>query len=369
MATPAAVVVYECEAYADMFSHESVTHRKVAQEIAALLGAPFHGEYGASGSGTGPFYFVPADTLDVSVAATLGVTSADHLFGGVVPADFVATKSITHPLVEPGSIAPPGWHPLFGERVRGVVLPGYTAFSLDDARVAAGRLLQAGPLRVKAPSAKGGLGQQVVRSLRELDDYLAGVDPGGLSREGLVLEKNLVRVETYSVGQVSVGGLVVSYCGTQRLTRNNHGHDVYGGSTLQLLRGGFDALLNVPLTRHAQIAVTQATHYHEAAIACFDGMFASRCNYDVAHGVDASGQWHGGVLEQSWRIGGATGAELAALAVLRDNPLRQRVVASTCEIYGRDAEAPPDALIYFHGEDSRLGPLLKYARVDDDGGS
>ena len=42
--------------------------------------------------------------------------------------------------------------------------------------------------------------------------------------------------------------------------------------------------------------------------------FASRRNYDVVAGLDARGQRRCGVLEQSWRVGGASPAELVALA-------------------------------------------------------
>ena len=40
-------------------------------------------------------------------------------------------------------------------------------------------------------------------------------------------------------------------------------------------------------------------------------------------GVNASGQWCSGVLEQSWRAGGATGAEIAALEAFQADPARR----------------------------------------------
>ena len=73
----------------------------------------------------------------------------DDLFGGVVPHPFVATKAITHPLVEPDAAAPEGWSHGFARRVRSVVLPGFTAFTLQDARKAGLRLLERGPVRLK----------------------------------------------------------------------------------------------------------------------------------------------------------------------------------------------------------------------------
>jgi len=125
---------------------------------------------------------------------------------------------------------------------------------------------------------------------------------------------------THSVGQVQVGHLMASYFGTQRLTINHRGHDVYGGSTLVVSRGAFADLLRLDLQADVRTAVEQALVYHGAATTSFSGLFASRCNYDVAQGVDDSGRCHSGVLEQSWRIGGASGAEAAALHALRDDP-------------------------------------------------
>ena len=82
----------------------------------------------------------------------------------------------------------------------------------------------------------------------------------------------------------------------------------------------------------------------------------------MAQGVDDSGAWRSGVLEQSWRIGGATGAELAALAAFDADPALRVVRAATTEIYG-GAEPPPDADVYFHGVDRHVGPITKYTRT------
>jgi hypothetical protein len=69
------------------------------------------------------------------------------------------------------------------------------------------------------------------------------------------------------------------------------------------------------------------------------------------------------VLEQSWRIGGASGAEVAALEAFRADPGLRAVRASTVEIYG-EAEPPPNATVYFQGVDERDGPMTKYARTE-----
>ena len=130
-----------------------------------------------------------------------------------------------------------------------------------------------------------------------------------------------------------------------------------------MVRGDFDALDQLALDPGARSAVGKARSYHDAALGCFAGMFASRCNYDVAAGCDAAGQPCVGVLEQSWRLGGASGAEVAALEAFNDDPALQSVRASTTEVHGPGVAVPDGATVYFCGVDDRLGPITKYAQV------
>jgi hypothetical protein len=309
-------------------------------------------------------YFVPCDTLDAQMARQLGIRSWRDLFGGVAPRPFVATKVITHGLVGADAMAPQGWSEICGGCLEDVVLEGWSAFSAEDARWACGWLLRGGAVRVKDARGVGGAGQAVVRDMAGLDALLASTDAAHLARHGLVLERNLNQVRTCSVGQVRVGEWLLSYHGQQRLTRNHRSEQVYGGSTLHLVRGDFDELLRQPLTKEARTAVDQALVYHRVATSCFPGLIASRCNYDVAQGLDDAGVWHSGVLEQSWRIGGASGAEVAALQAWCENPALRWVTASTHECYGDGAQVPADAQLHFDGIDPVVGRLVKYATVD-----
>jgi hypothetical protein len=93
----------------------------------------------------------------------------------------------------------------------------------------------------------------------------------------------------------------------------------------------------------------------------------SRSNYDVAQGVDGDGVWRSGVLEQSWRIGGASGAEVLALRAFGDDPGLRWVEASTYELYADDVALPPGAEVHFDGSDRDVGRLVKYAVVEDRG--
>jgi len=359
------VVVSSCKDWGNPQCHESVTQGALASKLAAIKGYEFAGEFDAAKAYSGPVYFVPGDTLvGADAARRLGVRGEQDLFGGLVPFAFVATKVLTHPLPEPHSAAPPGWSSAFAGMVGDVVLPGYSVFSIEDADGAARKLLRDGPLRIKEPGGIGGLGQSVVTDAAQLAAILDGFDPRRLAHEGLVIEKNLADVVTYSVGQVRVGELLATYYGIQHLTRNRRGKEVYGGSDLVLVRGDFDALLDREIDGDLRTAIAQARRYHAAALACYPGMFASRCNYDIAQGRDEHGDWHSGVLEQSWRIGGASGAELAALEAFQADPGLKVVAASTTELHEQNPPVPADAWVYFQGIDQRAGPLTKYARCE-----
>jgi hypothetical protein len=163
---------------------------------------------------------------------------------------------------------------------------------------------------------------------------------------------------------VQVGPLLASYCGMQATTQDHFGREVYGGSQLTVIRGGFDALLELDLGAGTRTAVAQARAYHAAAIAAFPGMYASRCNYDVVQGFDDQRQWRSGVLEQSWRIGGASGAEIAALEAFQADPRLDVVRASTTELYQANPVLPDDAMVYCRQIDPATGPIVKYARIE-----
>lgn len=365
------VAVYEIPGRPLDCEYEIESCRRIAQRLAVLKGLDYLGDYRdvSDGSGLaagGPLYLVPTDTLIGSEAsAALGVRDLHDLFGGVAPHAFVATKAITQPLVGPEAQAPEGWSHAFRERTRLAVLRGFSAFSHADARAAARRLFAYGPLRLKPVHARGGLGQVVAREMDAVEDVLAGLDAAELARDGLVLEENLVEVVTCSVGQVRVGAMVASYYGTQRLTRNNHGQEVYGGTRMHVVRGDFEALLRRLPDPHARMAVGQARSYDDAARVLFPGLLLSRSNYDVAQGVDARGRWCSGVLEQSWRLGGASPAEIVALEAFAADPALQAVRSECIELFGDDAMPPAAAAVLLDMQDPKAGRIRKFTICEE----
>jgi hypothetical protein len=357
------IVVCHCPAQRQLQPHERQTHRWLAQRIAALQGQQFGGDFDPSYRYEGPLYFVPSDTLLLSESQALGIAGEQHLFGGVVPHAFVATKTITHALPEENSPALPGWSTAFGAQVKDHVLPGYSAFDRHSLQRAALRLLKQGSIRMKLPDGVGGLGQSVIRCAEELENFIDSMDEQGLRDMGVVVETNLKEVATYSVGQSRIGNMLITYCGTQKLTASNHGKQVYGGSDLIVVRGDFDRLLQLELDDAMRTVISQAGVYHRSALACYPGLFASRANYDVARGIADNGQRYSGVLEQSWRIGGATAAEVAAMGAFLADPALEVVCTSTVEEYGTAVEPPSDATVYYQGADDKIGPLTKYSLI------
>jgi hypothetical protein len=349
----------------DQRGHEWFTCTGIAKRLAALKCCDFAGHHDASVDYPGRLYLVPNETLvGLGIARLLGIQGEHNVFGGVVPQPFVATKAISHGLIDPGALAPEGWSHEFCDAVRHGTLTGYSVFSLADAHQAGAALLKSGPVRLKAVRETGGRGQIVLTDRSGLDAALATLDPEDLIRHGLVLEENLSNVITYSVGQVRVGVCVATYYGTQRLTLDNSRLPVYGGSDLTIVRGGFDALLAIDLPPAVQLAISQARLYDGAASTYFPGLIASRRNYDVAQGVDAQGRPRSGVLEQSWRLGGASGAEIAALEAFAMDPGVHVVKASTVELFGEGPEPPTHATVYFRGIDPKIGPMTKFTLVE-----
>jgi hypothetical protein len=346
--------------------HELAVHQALGRKIARLLGAGFGGLYDPAvhnGKGHG-LYFVPSDTLiGHEQHRHLNISSADDLFGGLIAEPFMATKAISHPLLENATARPAGWSDDFHRQTADAVLAGFSVFNHADAMEAGKRLLANSPIRIKPVLATAGRGQIEVTSEAQLADAIDAQDIEEVNEWGLVLEENLQDVVTYSVGQVSIAGTVASYHGTQSLTKDNQGESVYGGSSLRVVRGGFDALLALELEDAVRHSIRQAMAYDQAAASCFPGFIASRRNYDIALGVDGNGQSRSGVLEQSWRIGGASAAEIEALLAFADSPTLQRIDASTHEVYGQTT-LPRGAEVLFEGDDPQVGFITKYTQVE-----
>jgi hypothetical protein len=351
-------------------AHEAATLEALSRRIAALLGCGFGGSCTidtAPSIGLVPHYYIPDDTLDAAQASTLGIRGPDDLFGGVVPHRFAATKVVSHALVDAAECMPAGWPHALGANLAGVVLPGYSVFSRADAGRACEALLGLGVARLKLARGIGGADQARVVDCRGLDTLLAALPADELAMHGAVLEQDLADATTYSIGSVRCAGIDIAYVGTQHTTRDRAGREVYGGSRLDVVRGGLDALGDKVRNGATGNAIRQAQAYDAAMSAAFPGLFASRRNYDVVAGRDRHGRDASGVLEQSWRIGGASPAEVAALEAFAADPSLRTLRTACHERHGIHAP-PPAASVCFDGDDRELGTLCKYAIVESRNG-
>jgi hypothetical protein len=333
-----------------------------AEAIAELKRYDFGGDFDRAKQYKGHIYFVPDDTLLLDEAQSLEIRAPTDLYGGVVSHPFEKTKAIAHPLVDRNARRPHGWRCGFGERIRDAVLPGYTAFCAHDARVAADRMLVGGTIRVKEPLEAGGRGQTLVNTIAELDGLLERLCSDDIAAYGLVIEQNLHHVTTLSIGHITVDNLSFAYHGRQRVTVNNERKQVYGGSDLVCVRGGWDALDRVSMPGAVRVGVDKARLYDEAMNE-YPGFMASRRNYDVGVGLDINGQPRSGLFESSWRVGGATGAEVAALTEFMRDPSVEIVEASHVEEFGRNREPPSAAVTHIELDDPDEGPMVRYTVV------
>ncbi|AZE80828.1 DUF3182 family protein [Pseudomonas synxantha] len=343
--------------------HEVETNRALARWLAQILGLKFGGSYDSDLHAGRDLYLLPTQTLvGPAQARELNIKGPEDLWGGYVDHDFICTKAISHGLLSPEAKAPEGWSPVFCQRVRNVVLDGLSVFGLEDARPAATRLLYSGPIRLKPVHACAGRGQEVIHSLDEFDAILARPEASKMFSEGVVLEQDLHDVVTHSVGQSFIGDHVFSYCGEQYLTQDGQGEEVYGGSNLLVVPGYYEDLLNLNLPEDVREAIEQAQVFDNAADEAYPGFYASRRNYDIAQGLDNDGQRRSGVLEQSWRMGGASSAEVAALQSFINNPDLKAISVSSVETYVEQA-LPADAIEVYRGPAENSDFLLKYVTV------
>ncbi|MGE3772730.1 MAG: DUF3182 family protein [Gammaproteobacteria bacterium] len=345
--------------------HDRASLHDLAVRLARLKGLPCIGRLDETPRQISPamLYVVAPETLLADEARALGITRRDDLFGGVVAHRVHATKAIVHSLIPDALVVPAGWREGLPQRVVDVVLPGYSAFSKRDARRALMRLLADGPVRLKACNGIGGSGQWTVDTLHAADALLERFDDAELGREGLVCELDLVDSRTFSVGQVDVGACRISYCGLQRQVPGRSGALIYGGSELLVVRGEFEDLLRLALPPDVRLAVRQARWFDNAVGEWLPELIVSRNNYDVIQGRDRSGRARSAVLEQSWRPGGASAAEISALEHFDMNGDIGVLRVAAVERYGT-LEAPRGARVHYRGEDPRLGPMVKYTQID-----
>ena len=308
--------------------------------------------------------FPPRRHADDRRGRTLGIDGDDDLFGGVVPYSFVASKAISHPLVSDDAAAPPEWNRGFSDAIAGVVLPGFTVFSREDAEAGARRTASQRPGAAEVHRRLCRV--RPVRTSNDASELAKTLDEQDWDKDrhrtAWFSSRGLNDVSASSIGQVRVGGITASYYALQKETSDENRDNIYVGSALLVVRGGFDDLLSLDFSAgRAHCDSSRRCRFDAAVDRHFPGFFASRRNYDVIRGFDCEDRLVSGVLEQSWRIGGATAAEVLALRAFRSNPDLDHVKCRTVEVFGELADVPDEALLLYRGVDPNAGPLTRYA--------
>lgn len=129
-----------------------------------------------------------------------------------------------------------------------------------------------------------------------------------------------------------------------------------------VVQGYYEDLLELELPDDVRLAIQQAQVFDNAADEAYPGFYASRRNYDIAQGLDSNGKQRSGVLEQSWRMGGASSAEVAALQSFINDPGMSAIRVSSVETY-IDQPLPADAIEVYRGPAENSDFLLKYVTV------
>ena len=287
------------------------------------------------------------------------IESEKDFFGGIVPRAYQSTKAIMHPLVSREAACPLGWSHEFSQELvhLELVLPGFTVFNIEDIRTAFNHLYDKGvyQIRLKDPLGYLGMNQFVVTSFQELEQFISDkiVDNEKLQQYGLVVEENLCPedLKIYSVSFVTVAFHQVQCIGVQRFSQG-----LYAGTDFVIMQTGkyilpeLLARVGIFNKEDAQVIIDKALLFRALLNKHIPEIKTARFNLDIVSGI-ASIYSNStcelvkrfALLEQSFRVGGASAAEIWGLEYLLCHPS----VDAVC------------------GVDSRLGSISTSVKVHE----
>jgi hypothetical protein len=277
-------------------------------------------------------YFLPHMTLcDPVTVRRLGI-NAENFYGAAVSHVHEGTKLLMHDLLHAQAVHPHGWNERFAHAIADLSLPGYAVFSLAELEAAVVDILaRYGRARIKLATGADGLGQCVVNQPQDLAQVLRQVDAASLIDHGACVEVDLRDPLTCSVNSENIGALRLSSIGVHRRHTENPSAQTEIGTDYHMVVGEIGDI---------QLEVTGLDRHHARAaidlVQAFDGCVSrylphiqlTRKTYQVLVGVDARGEPHIGVLEQSWRRGGSSANTLLGAQVLQQDPRLAQVSCS-----------------------------------------
>lgn len=309
-------------------------------------------------------YYLPSHTLLLQEADALGIKSLHDLYGGVVPYAFLLNKTLSHPIHHPSMNSPEGWNNDLALSLKPFVLAGYSAFNTQDALWTAEGMIHDGPLRIKLANADAGRGQWIVSNHEEVVDLLNQAQYQPFFEQGVIFEEALYNTVTFSIGQTEIGNQTISYCGEQEVAMDLKDKPAYGGSTISVVRGGYDQLDTALIFDQHKEALRLVQQYERHIFNAFPQIYASRRNYDVLQGTNANGHKRLSVIDHSWELGGASMAEVLALEVFAADSSLHRIRTWTKERYVSDANAVERSDQIYCEAPEQTGWLVKSAGVE-----
>ncbi len=311
----------------------------VGRDIADHLGLPYVGD-SQGVQRAADYYPVLARTVTREHARVLGAENTRDFYGLAVEDLNVVGKSILHPSISRR-------HPLFhreqfARKVLGQTLPGITGFSKEDLLAGyengyAGSLDHALDyeqygLRVKLPNESDGVGQFTIQSKDDLVTLLEAIEDKDIHEQGLVLEADVQKPETISVGFARIGDEQLSFIAQQKDARvlvDHKGKTIeqnrYGGAYVVVAKGPLQLLCQATeATSRERSAVEKTLAFHEAYQRIYDPL-ASRLSFDVIFGEGKNGLPLAGISDITGRLGGTCPALMQAAEEFRKNPSIQMV--------------------------------------------
>ena len=275
-------------------------------------------------------FWVPDGPISQDEAQSLGIIDKSDMYGSISN-EIVATKAVVHrpwnlPLSNKGFDFPQSFaHELAKTNT---TLPGYTAFSKNDAISAFNELSNRGyEVRTKEPLQTGMEGQTVVKSRAALEFVFTQLNEHHLRKYGLVLEANMINnsnnsITAYSIGRSTVYNKTVSYIGKQKTVVDTFGVMRYGGTSLLCFRGHI-VNGNRFILGDTELTLIEKTMFIESQLSLIPDLQFSRLNLNFIEGMikNESGNYKGlRFLEHTTRVGGASAAEFVALKLLTEDP-------------------------------------------------
>lgn len=302
-------------------------NRNISKVIADILGLPVSGEVDLDSGNREGDYLVLASAMAKDVANNVGITTAGDFYGLIVPDVRQIDKAILHTTDE--TTVPTFYSRQFAERVRDLVLPGGTFFSIDEMekyfKLYANENYN---LRLKLPNQSDGNGQFLIEDASHLSLLKETVvDRQKLRDNGAVLEADVVEKKTLTAGTVFLGGRQYSFLAKQKNDKAN-GRDRFIGSKLLAVCGSLDELCDLvqgELRLCADLArrfLNEFGHYDPCM---------SRISLDCLMGSDKKGNPLVGITDITGRVGGnCPGLVLAINRLLSTN---ERLVTADTDLY------------------------------------